>query len=177
MKRRDFFRTGAIAAIGSTLLRPFNSIAQTLSPGKQGTVKNIIFMVSDGMSTGTLNMADLYLSRKYGRFSNWVNLYRNGRGNRGLMDTASASSLVTDSAAASSAWGGGIRVNNGSLNVGPNGEQHQPILQKFKSAGKSVGCVTTVPITHATPAGFCINIDNRAISQKLRNYTCHSNLM
>jgi len=77
------------------------------------------------------------------------------------MDTASASSMVTDSAAASSAWGGGMRVRNGSLNVGMKGEKPQPILQKFKSHGKKVGCVTTVPITHATPAGFCVNIDNR----------------
>src|SRR5690606_7114307 len=27
--------------------------------------------------------------------------------------------------------------------------------------GKAVGCVTTVPITHATPAGFCVNSDSR----------------
>jgi alkaline phosphatase len=55
-----------------------------------------------------------------------------------------------------------VRVNNNSLNVGPNGENHKPILQKFKDAGKAVGCVTTVPITHATPAGFCINHYTRA---------------
>jgi alkaline phosphatase len=171
MKRRQFFFTGAAAAIGTTLLRPFNSLASIISPDpsriKHNEVKNIIFMVSDGMSTGTLNMADLYLNRKYGRGSNWVDLYRTGRGNRAFMDTASASSLVTDSAAASSAWGGGVRVNNGALNVSANGEQHQPILQKFKSLGKSVGCVTTVPITHATPAGFCINIDSRGDQSKI----------
>jgi alkaline phosphatase len=171
MKRRHFFRTSATAAIGTTLLHPFNALASIISrdnsPIKHGGVKNIIFMVSDGMSTGTLNMADMYLNRKYGYFSNWVNLYRDGRGSRAFMDTASASSLVTDSAAASSAWGGGVRVNNGALNVSANGEQHQPILQKFKSAGKSVGCVTTVPITHATPAGFCINIDSRGDQSKI----------
>ncbi|RZJ81151.1 MAG: alkaline phosphatase, partial [Chryseobacterium sp.] len=76
-------------------------------------------------------------------------------------DTASANSLVTDSAAASSAWGGGIRVGNGSLNVGIKGEMPKPILQKFKDFGKKVGCVTTVPITHATPAGFCVNLNSR----------------
>ena len=171
MKRREFFRVGSAAAIGAAFINPFSAMAQIINPsersGIHGPVKNIIFMVSDGMSTGTLNMADLYLSRKYGRFSHWVNLYRNASGSRGLMDTASASSLITDSAAASSAWGGGTRVNNGALNVGPDGEQHEPILQKFKSAGKSVGCVTTVPITHATPAGFCINISSRGDQSKI----------
>src|SRR5690606_7788107 len=66
----------------------------------------------------------------------------------------SASALVTDSAAGSSAWGGGVKVPNGSVNVNADGSVNKPILQKFKAAGKSVGCVTSVPITHATPAGF-----------------------
>ncbi len=42
-----------------------------------------------------------------------------------------------------------------------NGELHMPLWQKFKSAGKKAACVTTVPITHATPAGFCINQKSR----------------
>ena len=125
------------------------------------SAKNIIMMVSDGMSTGTLNLADLYAKRTFGKSSNWISLYQEGKVNRALMDTASASSMVTDSAAASSAWGGGMRVGNGSLNVGLKGETPQPILQKFKEAGKKVGCVTTVPITHATPAGFCVNLNSR----------------
>ncbi|MGF1924785.1 MAG: alkaline phosphatase, partial [Bacteroidia bacterium] len=123
--------------------------------------KNVIMMVSDGMSIGTLHIADLFASRTFGRSSEWIKLYRDNKVTRALMDTASASSVVTDSAAASSAWGGGMRVRNGALNVGMRGEKPQPILQKFKDHGKKVGCVTTVPITHATPAGFCVNIDNR----------------
>src|SRR5690606_11570426 len=70
--------------------------------------------------------------------------------------------IVTDSAAASSSWGGGVRVLNGSLNIGPDGEHYLPILQKFRSSGKKVGCVTTVSITHATPAGFCVNQKKRS---------------
>src|SRR5690606_25236764 len=50
---------------------------------------------------------------------------------------------------------------NGSLNVNPDGSTNVPILQKFKKAGKKVGCVTTVPITHATPAGFSVMTKNR----------------
>lgn len=164
MNRRKFFGQGAIAALGLSL----TSFDQAPEGGgwlsgkkRRRKAKNIIFLVSDGMSTGTLNMADLLLQQKEGRMSQWMQLYRQERVVRALMDTASANSLVTDSAAASSSWGGGVRVNNGALNVGPNGENHRPILQKFKAAGKSVGCVTTVPITHATPAGFCINSESR----------------
>jgi alkaline phosphatase len=118
-------------------------------------------MVSDGMSIGTLQMADLFSRLKYGKPSQWLQLYLDRRVQRGLMDTASANSHVTDSAAASSAWGGGQRVKNGRLNVGSNDQLYKPILQKFQEAGKGVGCVTTVPITHATPAGFCVNCKSR----------------
>jgi len=118
-------------------------------------------MVSDGMSLGTLSMADLYSRNILGKQSNWMNLYHEKKVTRALMDTASASSIVTDSAAASSAFGGGIRVKNGVLNIGANGEKHLPIWQKFKNAGKKAGCVTTVTITHATPAGFCVNSAQR----------------
>lgn len=163
MNRRKFFRNGALSAFGATLFSPFETVtaAQGENIWKNKKAKNIIMLVSDGMSTGTLNMADLYLSRKTGTGSHWLGLYRDNKVSRALMDMASASSIVTDSAAASSSWGGGARIKNGGLNIGINGEPHLPIWQKFKSSGKKAGCVTTVPITHATPAGFCINQKSR----------------
>jgi alkaline phosphatase len=164
MNRRKFFRNGSLFTLGAAVLNPFEgtaAIADLQSFDKNKKAKNIIFLVSDGMSTGTLNMADLYLNRKTGKGSNWLQLYKDQRVSRALMDTASASSIVTDSSAASSSWGGGVRVNNGSLNIGPNGEKNLPIWQKFKKAGKMAGCVTTVPVTHATPAGFCVNNNSR----------------
>jgi alkaline phosphatase len=164
MDRRKFFKNGSLAAIGASLINPFHSIGQEIdfdSSNKNKKAKNIIVIVSDGMSSGTLNMADLYLNRKTGKGSNWIQLYKDNRVKRSLMDMASASSIVTDSAAASSSWGSGFRVKNGSLNVGINGEEYLPIWQKFKKAGKMAGCVTTVPITHATPAGFCIASKSR----------------
>lgn len=165
MKRRDFFRNTAFAAAGATVLSPFKSIAginhRAFDHLSGRTAKNIIFMVSDGMSNGTLSMANMLSERRDGKLCEWMSLYHNGLASRGLMDTASANSLVTDSSAASSSWGGGVRVNNGTLNVAPDGSRPTPILQKFKAVGKAVGCVTTVPITHATPAGFCVNSDSR----------------
>lgn len=164
MNRRKFFRNGSLFTLGATLINPFESTASVFDAGtlnKNKKAKNIIFMVADGMSTGTLNMADLYLNRKNGKGSNWIQLMKDRRVSASLMDTASASSIVTDSSAGSSSWGGGVRVKNGVLNIGPNGEKYMPIWQKFKKAGKMAGCVTTVPITHATPAGFCVNNDSR----------------
>jgi alkaline phosphatase len=176
MNRRNFFRNGALSALGASLFAPFETVraADFESQWKRKKAKNIILLVSDGMSTGTLNMVDLYLSRKTGKGSNWLNLYRENKVSRSLMDMASASSIVTDSAAASSSWGGGARIKNGRLNIGVNGERHLPIWQKFKAVGKKAGCVTTVPITHATPAGFCVNQKSRndqaAIAEQYLEY-------
>jgi alkaline phosphatase len=163
MKRRQFFTKAGLFGLGSAIFNPLDILAQPQETPKfsDNTPKNIIFLVSDGMSIGTLNMADLYLKRKTGKGSRWVDLYKENKITRGLMDMASASSLVTDSAAASSSWGGGYRVKNGRINVGEKGEQHIPIWQKFQKAGKKTGCVTTVPITHATPAGFLVNSESR----------------
>ncbi|MFP4096911.1 MAG: alkaline phosphatase [Cyclobacteriaceae bacterium] len=167
MNRREFFKNGALTTIGLGLISPVNSATYDKRRKQGSSAKNIIFLVSDGMSTGTLNMTDLMMQRQFGRQSSWMQLYREHKIPRALMDTASANSLITDSAAGSSSWGGGMRVNNGSLNMGPKGEIYKPILQKFKEAGKSVGCVTTVPISHATPAGFCINHPTRNEQDKI----------
>jgi len=169
MKRREFLNYGLLATVAGTISIPALAIGSSVNEKRKriGAAKNIIFLVSDGMSTGTLNMADLLLQRKMGHGSQWLQLYRDNKIKRALMDTASADSMVTDSAAASSSWGGGIRVKNGSLNVNADGTSNKPILQKFKDAGKSVGCVTTVPITHATPAGFSISTKNRGSQEAI----------
>lgn len=164
MIRRDFFKTSTIALLGTSLgsaLEPVNNILSPATEKAVGTAKNIIFLVSDGMSNGTLNMANLLSERMYGHESKWIALYRENIVKRAYMDTASANAIVTDSAASSSAWGGGVRVNNGKINANADGSFNTPILQKFKTAGKKVGCITTVPITHATPAGFCITNNSR----------------
>lgn len=163
MKRREFINAGVLTALAGTIATPilFASGKNDNKKHHFGKAKNIIFFVSDGMSPNTLSISDLLSLRKYGHGSKWIDLYRENRASRALMDTSSANSLVTDSAAASSAWGGGVKVNNGSINTNADGTFNKPILQKFKEAGKSTGCVTTVPITHATPAGFCVSIKSR----------------
>lgn len=167
MKRRSFLRNSTLGTVGLGWLggsAAWSDQARSAAGSGvdfAGIARNIIFLVSDGMSAGTLQMADLLTEQKFGHAGRWMQLYRDPAVRRALMDTASADSYVTDSAAASSAWGGGVRVPNGSLNIGADGKHHHPIWQKFRRTGKAVGCVTTVPITHATPAGFCVNHPTR----------------
>lgn len=131
------------------------------SEANAGTARNVIFMVSDGMNHGALSLARQYRGLTEKKENHWTKLYRERPVSRALIETFSANSCVTDSAAAASAWGGGRRVNNGVLNVLPDGTHPATLHQKLQKAGRRTGLVTTATITHATPAGFAVNVDSR----------------
>lgn len=160
--RRAFLR----ASLAGSLLLPAAlrsaPAAPSTSPSpRPGRARNIIFLVSDGMSLGTLTLAERYLRTREQRGTHWLGLYTRPDLRRAMMDTSSASSLVTDSAAASSAWGCGHKVKNGALNITPDGTARTPILRHARDAGRATGIVTTATVTHATPAGFAANIGFR----------------
>ncbi len=162
VSRRNFLRTGL--AGGAVLLAPGLRAQSTELAASAGArrARNVIFLVSDGMSLGTLTMAERHLRRQEGRGTHWLGLYDRPDLRRALMDTASANSPVTDSAAASSAWGCGHKVKNGAINFAPDGRPRTPILRLARAAGKGTGLVTTATITHATPAGFAAQVEARA---------------
>ncbi len=130
-------------------------------PSHLGSAKNLIFLVADGMGTGTLSLANHWKLRNQQAALSWMDLYGREGLTTSMQDTASASSPVTDSAAAGSAWGCGHRVNNKSINVGVDGQERTPIWIYAKQAGKRTGVVTTCRVTHATPAAFCANVAYR----------------
>jgi alkaline phosphatase len=166
LSRRSFLSTAALGALAAGLPlrgalsgRPADSsAARAREPGR---ARNLVLVVSDGMSAGTLATAEQFRRRRDGRGTAWIDLHRDAAVRRGLMDTASAYSLVTDSAAAASAWGGGLRVNNGALNIGPAGQRPVPLFALARAEGRAAGLVSTATITHATPAGFAINAPGR----------------
>lgn len=61
MKRRDFFRNSYLSLMGASLVASQQSHGgvDNKLEGKGKTAKNIIFLVSDGMSTGTLKVSTL----------------------------------------------------------------------------------------------------------------------
>lgn len=149
--RREILRLGLAGATGLALTKLTPAQNSSRSTGR---VKNIIFMVSDGMSAGVPSLADEFGKLVRGKGSFWYQLLQHPEATLGFFDMASLNSLVTGSAAASSAWGSGSRIFNGQVNMLPDGTRLTPIAQVVKQAGKKVGLVTTTRITHATPAGF-----------------------
>ncbi|MCC5941035.1 MAG: alkaline phosphatase [Balneolaceae bacterium] len=166
--RRDFLKTGALSGLamggGALGFTPRKSKIKS----SYGDAKNVIFLVVDGMSSGTMALADLVKQAQYGDKTNWIKLYESDREHhRGLMDMASLNSVVTGSASAASSWGSGHRINNGAVNWGPNNEQYKTICEIFRDAGKATGLVTTTRITHATPSGFGINMPQRGMEDEI----------
>jgi alkaline phosphatase len=159
--RRDFLSaslaTSAIFGAESALVTSKTRAAEV----NEGTARNVIFMVSDGMNHGALSLARQFRENSGGT-TRWTRLYREQPVVRALVETFSANSCVTDSAAAASAWGGGKRVNNGTLNVLPDKIRVETLHQKLQAKGRKTGLVSTATITHATPAGFAVNVDSRA---------------
>lgn len=116
--------------------------------------RNVVFMVADGMSLGVPSLAEPFSQLVRGRETRWYALLQDPRAVHGLFETHALNSLVTDSAAASTAWASGSRAFNGALNMLPDGRALVPIARLVRDGGRRVGLVTTTTITHATPAGF-----------------------
>lgn len=157
---------GAGAALAAGLVLPGRASGREVQPlaagGAGGGAKNVIFLVSDGCSFGTLTLADQFIKARENRESHWVSLMRKPGVRRGLMYTSSADSITPDSAAAGSAWGIGVKINNNAVNRLPDGTMPEPILVTARKAGKSTGLVTTTRVTHATPASFIANARSRS---------------
>src|SRR5690606_4267651 len=161
--RRDFLRAGLAGCFSAAASRlSAGPAAPAILPSRPSArARNVIVLVSDGMSLGTLALTERHLRRHEGRGTHWLGLYDRPGTRRALMDTASASSPVTDSAAASSAWGCGHKVKNGAINITPDGRPRSPILRLAREAGLATGLVSTATITHATPAGFAAQASHR----------------
>jgi alkaline phosphatase len=167
VNRRRFLQVSSLAAssaaVGCATSTSERSAARASRPARlgRGSPARIIHVVSDGMSLGTLSCADQLARFETGHGLRWMDLMNDPRAHYALMDMRSLDSLVTDSSAASSSWGCGARVRNGTLNVNSQGAPLAPLMQLFGEAGWKRGLVTTTEITHATPAGFTVSIDDR----------------
>lgn len=64
---------------------------------------------------------------------------------------------VTDSASSATSMTSGIKTYNGAINYSVEGEQVVPIARQLQNLSFKTGIVTSVPISHATPASAYAN--------------------
>lgn len=117
--------------------------------GAWANPKNVILFIGDGMSTPQRMTAD-----EFARKTGLPPLVGNRLSHQATTRTCSASSLVTDSAAAATAIACGEKTNNGTIGLNAKDERLESMAEVAHKAGKKVGIVTSVTINHATPAGF-----------------------
>jgi len=127
----------------------------TLSFAEVPKVKNVIFFIGDGMGLESVDLSRIILVGKDGYLDFEKAPYT------GIAKTYSANTLVTDSAAAGTALATGFKTNNAWLSITPDGKPVKTLLEAAKELGKSTGLITTVTITHATPAAFGAHTTSR----------------
>ncbi len=120
--------------------------------------KNIILLIGDGMSIAQISAA-LYSSKKPFHLEQFPVI--------GLHKTHSSSDLVTDSAAAATAFAAGKKTYNNAIGVDIDSLPLYTILEEARDRNLATGLVTTVPITHATPAAFAAHQHNRVLSEEI----------
>jgi len=130
-------------AIVAALASAVSLAASAVSP------KYVFLFIGDGMSVPQRMTAEEF-SRKAGNGP----LAMNQMPFQAMTRTCSANSLVTDSAAAATAIACGSKTRNGSVGVDADGNPIESCAEAARAAGRKVGIMTTVTITHATPAGF-----------------------
>ncbi len=134
-------------------------------PADLGTPKNIILIIGDGMGTGALNYASSVAYGAPGR------LLMEQLPVKGLCQTYSANSDVTDSAASGTALATGHKTNNGMVGMQPDGTKVTSIAGEAKKLGKAVGIFTTDSLYGATPAAFAAHTPNRGNKEDIhRDY-------
>lgn len=163
--RRRFLQSSAVAAASGSLV---GCASITSGPGAASRPgarpRNIIQLVSDGTSSGTVACGNHFSELTRGKRLSWLELYNRPGVAAGMMDMRSLNSLVTDSSAASSSWGSGTRIINGMVNQAGDGTPLTTLYELFAQQGWKRGLVTTTEITHATPAGFAACVHDREIA-------------
>jgi alkaline phosphatase len=148
------------ATLGARLASLVGASAAPAQPSIQrawadGKPANIILMVGDGMGVGALTAA--YYARGP--------LAMQSLPVQGLVSTHGLDRLVNDSAAAATALATGRRTNYGAVGVAPEGDSWTSLptlLELSEQAGMKTGLISTVAITHATPAAFYAHVPSRS---------------
>ena len=127
-------------------------IATVLSTEAQ-EVKNIIYLIGDGMGLTSASMMQLV--------NNYEPTIFDKADNVALQKTYSLDNRVTDSAASGTALATGHKTNNTMLGQLPDGTNVESLIELAAAKGKATGIVVTTYLQHATPGAFYAHVPSR----------------
>ncbi|MCE5333602.1 MAG: alkaline phosphatase [Desulfobacteraceae bacterium] len=137
----------------------FGDDSGTAPPRK---ARNVIFMVPDGLGQANVTAARIF---KNGLDGPPLNMELR---TIGYQRNHSADSMITDSAAAASAWACGEKFRNREICFhAPSGRHKDSLLEIAGKKGKSTGLITNSEITDATPAAFGAHVPTRKCPKEI----------
>jgi alkaline phosphatase len=123
------------------------------SDSQQGEIKNVIFLIGDGMGI-SYTTAHRYLKDDPATKTMERTTFDKYLVGTQMTYPEDPAQNVTDSAAAATAMSAGVKTYNAAIGVDNDHSEVKTVLEAAKEKGKATGLVATSEITHATPASF-----------------------
>jgi alkaline phosphatase len=121
-------------------------------PARSAKPKNVILIIGDGMGPAHFTATRHLRGREFRTGELPVT---------GWVATSSANSIVTDSAAAATAYATGVKTNNRVVGLDAAGKKVTTALEIAETTGRATGLVTTADFFDATPAAFAAHEASR----------------
>lgn len=161
----------------STVLAACLACAQE-DPQSAAVPKNIIVMIADGWGYNHILATNYYETGEAGtavyerEFAHYpMSTYSAGvqgyNAQRAWTDFKYVASAATDSAAAATAMSTGVKTRNGAIGVDAEGKPLEHAIDVAERFGKATGVVTSVQLSHATPAAFVAHDRSRGKYEEL----------
>ena len=159
----NFLRLAAVCVLSALVIIPAEARKKTANPEPKAP-KYVFYMIGDGMGFNEVYGAQNY-NQTTGDGPQYINFTQFPV--RTLITTFSASSLVTDSAAAGTALATGVKTYNGAIGLDNDHNPVNSVCYWAHQKGLGTGIATNVGVNHATPASFFGHVDNRNEYDKL----------
>ncbi len=135
-------------------------------------VKNLIFVIGDGMGPQQIGLLYLYAHHppksiyKTRRGATTLEEIMN-RGEIGISLVEPTDSLVVDSAASATQLASGKMSRPEMIGSTSSGDVAKTILEVAQERGLATGLITNTRMTHATPAAFAAHITHRSLENEI----------
>jgi alkaline phosphatase len=136
--------------------------------GKNKDIKNVIFLIGDGMGPSYLTAYRYYKDNPSTPVMEKTEFDPYLVGSQ-MTYPADSHENITDSAAAATAMSTGVKTYNGAIAVDPDGVAKKTVLEFAKEKGKATGLVVTCEMAHATPAAFGAHATDRKNMNAIAN--------
>ncbi|PLX04922.1 MAG: alkaline phosphatase [Marinilabiliales bacterium] len=140
--------------------KPEKKLAQKKSP-------NIILMIGDGMGLSELS-STFYYGEGESNFLRFDEI--------GFINTSSADSKITDSAAGATSLASDTKTYNGAIGLDADSISTPTLVEVLSKINYNTALLATSSITHATPAAFYAHVKNRNMQNEIAEQMVNSDI-